>query len=424
MKSLVFIGWMLFCPVSLSQEVLTLQACLDQLQIHLPQTTVEWSEWNKSKINRKFHVWTLLPDLTGNIGLNTSFGRRLDPFTNTFATTSVNSQTFGLNSNVKLFGGCAYFYQRDLLNIRIQRNEISWNAKLNEQKIQLIETYLSLCKLAVQIRLAEARIETYKQIQKVQQVLLNEGRISVIDTLKSHQSLLAEQVLCMDLANESKLVTIRLNFQMGMPLRTTHTVDFASISEVKDKLDLSEKFQVKVLEMELKLAEIQSHSDRAKVLPSISLNGLIGTGFSTNNKDYSLAGAPTKLYSSQIYQNLYEGIGLYLNIPLFNRGEWLKTKHLNALEQTELTNRKLLADQLLAKEQLELEQKRLNQKAKLDQTKQIADNLQHIYNKSLLLYQAGRITYTEIEAALLEWQMKLIDYELIKMDHETLKIYE
>ncbi len=420
----LIIAFSLFASIALGQEVLTLQVCLDKVKSNSLQTASESGLVNSSKINRQFHWWSLLPNLSVNAGINTSFGRRLDPFTNTFASSSVNSQSFGLNSSVQLFSGFTYFYKQNTLNVTIQRDEIGLNKKLNELKIQAIGSYISLCKLSVQIQLAESRIEKHNQIQEIQRLLMKEGRMNVIDTLKSYNALLGEQDLLLNLNNESKLKMIELNFQMGLPLRTSYEIDLTSISTIEDKPKFSETFQSQLIEAELELLENQLKSKRSEILPTISLNGLVGTGFSTNNKDYLLAGTPTKSYSDQINQNLYEGIGFYLNIPLFNRGEWLKTKQLNAIQQTELANRKELANLLLDKQLLEQEQKQLNIKAQLEQCKLGAANLQMIYNKSLALYKEGRLTYTEMETALMEWQLKLIDYELLKMDFQILKLYE
>nr|WP_294861134.1 TolC family protein [uncultured Fluviicola sp.] len=424
MKKVLFIGSFLLGSGLFSQESMTLQTCIDRALANSSQTAVESGLINKSKVEKQFHWWSLLPNLVANAGVNTSFGRRLDPFTNTFATSSVNSQFFGLNSSVQLFNGFNYFRKGKVYATTVQLNEIGLKARQNELKIQVIETYATLCKLSVQTQLTRSRIEKYTQIQTIQRLLIQEGRIDVVDTLKSQHSLLREQELLSTLANDWKLKTMQLNFQMGLPLRTNFVVDLNSISEILDKPELPENYQVELLEIELELLENQLKSNRSGMLPSISLNGLLGTGFSTNNKDYSLVGNPTKSYTDQINQNLYEGIGFSLNVPLFNRGEWLKTNQLNEIRQLEIEAKKELTDKLLEKQQLEQEQYRLNNKARLEQNRQLADNLQLIYAKSLLLYQEGRLTYTEIETALMEWQMKLFESELLKIDNQLLKLYE
>ncbi len=424
MKLLFFIGSFFLFSLAFSQDTISLQFCLDKLESNSIHTAKEFSALNSSQLNSKYHWWNLLPNLSANAGVNTSFGRRLDPFTNTFATSSVNSQSFGLNSSVTLFNGFNYFYKRNILTGTIKRNEISLTAKLNELRIQVIETYITLCKLATQTKMVESRIEKYKQIQAVQRLLIKEGRINSIDTLKSYNSLLNEQYLLLDLNNELKLKTIQLNFQIGMPLLTSHIFDLSSVSAISDKPQFSDKYTIESLEIESEIQENQLKSDRSSIVPTIALNGLVGTGFSTNNKDYLIPGNPTKRYGDQINQNLYEGIGFYLSIPIFNRGEWLKTRQLNSIKRTEISDRKQLAELSFERQKLEQEQKLVNLKAKENQSSQMADNLKMIYDKSLTLYEEGRITYTEIENVFMEWQMKVLETETTKLDLELLKLYE
>jgi outer membrane protein len=413
-----------FSPLALGQEILTLQTCLDKVENNSLQTAAESGSLNVSGINKQFHWWTLFPGVSANTGFNTSFGRRLDPFTNTFATSSVNSQSFGLNASLQLFNGFSYFYRKNSLHTALERDEVGLERKRNELKVRAIETYLDLCKLSVQARLAESRREKYNQIQNIQRLLLKEGRINVIDTLKSHHVLMDEGALLWNLDNESKLKWMDLNFQMGQPLKSLYRVDPSSITAIKEMVQLDEVFQVELVELESESLQNEWKAERAKVLPVVSLNGLLGTGFSTNNKDYLLAGNPTKSYSRQINENLYEGIGIYLNVPLFNRGEWLKTKRVNVVKQEELESRKELIDLQLEKQTLELEQKRLNLKVKLEQCKQINYNLETIYEKSLLLYKEGRLTYPEIETAFMEWQQKIIAYETLQFDLQLLELFD
>lgn len=410
------------CSAVFSQETIALQTCLDRAGNNALQITSESAFLHASRVEKEFHWWSLLPDLNANTGFNTSFGRRLDPFTNTFATSTVNSQSFGLNSGMLLFNGFDYFHKRKKLIASVRRDEINLDSRQNELKIQVVEKYVTLCKLSVQIDLATLRIEKYEQLQSLQRLLIREGKINAVDTLKSGNSLLQERVLKSDLSHQWRLNLVELNFRIGFPLLTEHVFDASSISAITDQPQFAEKFRLESLEMEIEIAENQLKSDRTKMLPSLTLNGLIGTGFSTNNKDYSLVGAPTKKYRDQLNQNLYEGIGFYLSIPIFNRGEWLKTKKLNDIKQTELNQQRQLTELELEKQRTIRTQKLLDNKARQILVKQTAENLQTIYQKSFLLYEEGRVGYTELETAFMEWQMKVVELEALKLDYEWLTL--
>ncbi len=424
MKRFVCILSLGCCFAVFSQETITLQTCLDRAGNNTLQTNSESAFLHTSRIEKEFHWWSLLPYLSANTGFNTSFGRRLDPFTNTFATSTVNSQSFGLNSGMLLFNGFDYFHKRKKLLASVRRDEINFDSRQNELKIQVIERYVTLCKLSAQMTLATLRIEKYEELQSLQRLLILEGKINAVDTLKSRNSLLQERVLKSDLTHEWRLNLVELNFRIGFPLVTEHLFDASSISAITDRPQFAEKFRLESLETEIEIAENELKSDRAKMLPSIALNGLVGTGFSTNNKDYTLAGTPTKRYGDQLNQNLYEAIGFYLSIPIFSRGEWLKTKKLNDVKQTELDRQRQLTELELEKQRTIRIQKLLDNKARQTMVKQTTENLQITYQKSLLLYEEGRVGYTELETALMEWQMKVVEWEALKLDYEWLNLVD
>lgn len=420
----IFFIFLVTSSLAFSQDSITLQSCLEKAQANKILFGSQVSFIQSATIERRFHTWTLIPTLNASTGFNTSFGRRLDPFTNTFASTTVNSQSIGLNSSMQVFNGLNYIHKRNILDATIQKSELSIEAKQNEVRIQVIELYIGISKLSKQIEFAKTRIDKYRQIQNIQRLLITEGKINSIDTLKSHNSLMNENGLLINLQGEITLKMIDLNYLIGEPLLSNHLVRMESVSEIIDKPKLSQSFALAQLEIDQEIADYQLKVDRSGVLPNLSLNGLLGTGFSTNNKDYTIAGNPTKPYNDQVSQNLYEGIGLYLSIPIFSRGAWIKSKQIYEIKNTEREATKEQTAILLEKQKVELAQKQIKSRAELEQAKLIASNLQTIYDKTVLLYKEGRSTYTELETAFMEWQTKLVALESLKLDNELLKLYE
>lgn len=423
MKKLT-IGFLLFCFTSNGQNSITLQSCIDKAKMNSNNFVVEYSAFRSATIEKRFHNWSLLPNLGAYSGFNVSFGRRLDPFTNSFATTSVNSHSLGLNSSFILFNGMNFTYKKNLLNIGIHKREISIQSKQNDITIQVIQLYIDLCKLVKQIEFANIRIEKYKQIQSIQRLLINGGKINEIDTLKSHNSLLNEQNLLLGMEHDIRIKTLDLNYLIGDVLNSQHNYIVNSISQISNKPRFTENYYLEQVALDREIIENQIKIDRANVIPSLSLNGLLGTGFSTNNKDYILPGSPTKPYMDQLSQNLYEGIGFYLSIPLFDRGNWFKTKHLNNQKIEEQVNTIAQLEIQLEKQKLEFEQKRIKNRSEQELTKQSADNFQVIYDKTFLLYSEGRATYIELETVFMDWQAKLVILEVLKLDYEIIKLYE
>lgn len=404
------------------QDQLTLQQCADKLMKNSLLISKEQRSLKEASVNRKLHYWDMIPTLNASIGLSTNFGRIVNPYTNTFTTNNVNNQDFGLTTEMVLFNGLNYFHNRRLLDQTIQQSQLGIEAKRNEQLIRLIELYAILCQQAIQIRQSEIRIEKYRAIQQLQLILLQGGRISSIDTLRSNNSLLNEQLLCNNLKSEQRFREIELNYLIGEPLESVHTYDPESITLMTILPLLKEELELKNLDMQREIIEQKQNIQRSEILPSLSLSGNITTGFSTYLKDTTKTGYPTLAYNNQLQQNLAESIGLYLKIPLFNRGSWLKKEQLTRIGLEALTDEISLKNLEKEKHIREIEQNKLKKQLEILQTGQIVQNLQLIYDKTFLLYQEGRSTYSDLELSFLEWQKKVTELETLKLEYQKMKL--
>jgi len=406
-----------------SQEILTLEKCVNSVLNNEALFIEQIAALETAIINKKFHPWSVLPTINATTNLSTSFGRRVDPFTNTFTASQVNSQSIGLSSNMPLFNGFNYFYQKQIFESTVAQQTISVEQKKNELLLSAIDEYVELCNLQTQLDLSKLRIEHYQAIQKKQKSLIMEGKISVIDTLKSTNSLLNEKLQLTKFEAQFMLKLIRLNFKMKQPSTNIYRFEVESINLTANTPHYSDEFQLRMLEAKQKTVENELKSARTQSLPSLALSGNIGTGFSTNNKDFALAGTPTKPYQDQLNQNLYEGVGIYLNIPIFNRGVWFKENQLAKVKMNEIEQSKEFSASNLAIVKLENEQLVLAKSSEIVTLNTIVENLETIYSKTNFLYQEGKTNYLELENSFLEWQTRKVELEILKLEYLKRKLF-
>ncbi len=412
-----------FLPLKLfAQDTLSLQKCIDLLKGNKQNFIDQSFNFQSSTVNRKYHFYSALPNLSASTGFNTSFGRRLDPFTNTFATSSVNSQSFGLNTSMNLFNGFSYFYKRNVLNNSLQLSQLEIRKTENELVRSIIETYINLCTSQLRLTISNKKIINIQETQTLQNVLFKSGRISSIDTLKSFISIKNEAVIQSKIKAEIRLLEIDLNFKTGLPLSLTHSYSISSLTKITDKLYLNEFFENERIKLELQNEMNNLKISKSMLLPSVSLNGNVGTGFSTNNKNYTIQGNPTKPYDNQIQENLYESIGLYVNIPIFSKGEYFKQKELTNLKREQLTEIQKKNELQQVKKTTELEQRILMLSAEISLESEVLSALQNVFDKTQLLYKEGRILYTELETNRLSLFDKEIAIEQLKVQAIFLKL--
>lgn len=421
-KEYLFIVFFIWSSLIYSQDTISLQSCIDSSKKNMIFYTSENSSINQAELNLKYTKWSLLPSISGSSSFNTSFGRRVDPFTNTFATNTVNSQSFGLITNIPVFIGFNYIHTKNKFEIEKKKSELSLQQRINDNSLKVITLYVDLCKLQFQKELVQIRTDKYRQLQLIQKSLLKGGKINAVDTLKSNNSLLNEESVLLSLKHQLNQKSIDLNYLIGLPLTKMHSYTIESIIDCKEEIVFTEEFEEKILDLESISFHEQLGMDRSRILPALSISGSMGTGYSTNNKDYTTPGNPTLPYNEQINKNLYEGIGMSLNIPIFNKGMYLKARQVSQLNQSDLEQRKQLKLIEKEKRKAQLEFQILFLKAELAQLKNSQMNLQLIYEKTVLLYKEGKISYKETETVFLDWQNSIVECRKRELDLEMNKL--
>ena len=405
-----------------AQDTISLQSCIDLLKKNERNFIEQNYDLKSNTLNKNYHIYSALPNLSASTSLNTSFGRRIDPFTNTFTTSNVNSQSYGLSSSMGLFNGFTYFYKRNKFRNSLQIAENNYKKTENEQIRSLIENYIQLCKTQLNISISKKKISSIKKTQEIQSLLFKGGRISSVDTLKSFLSIKNEEITLNKLLTEKRLLEIDLNYKIGQPLNSVHSFTISTISNISDQMLFNEFFELENAKLELQNVTENFKIAKAAMLPSISLNGNIGTGFSTNNKDYTLPGTPTKSYEDQLNQNLYESVGVYINVPIFSKGENLKQQKLLALKTDQLTESQKKIEVETIKKTTEIEQKIVSLTTEIALELELLKTLQLVFDKTELLYQEGRVPYTDLEYTRIQLFDKENKIEQLKVDLVFLKL--
>jgi len=203
-------------------------------------------------------------------------------------------------------------------------------------------------------------------------------------------------------------------------MQETKLKSFRSDS-AKELLTPEEYYELQNIQNNLVLAEIQNGIDKTQYYPSLSAFGNVGTGYSTNNKDYTSPSAPVIQYNQQIANNMYQSIGFSLNIPILNKGEYFRRQKLYIISQAE-------QQQLIELKKEEIEKKRMEiqlQKSALQESiilqKEILTNKETIYKMSQLLYFEGKIRLNELEEIETDYHtfsqmIQDLDLELIKLN--------
>ncbi len=340
-------------PTVSAQQTWNLQHCVEHAlknNISLKQAEVSAA---MSEVNATQSKASMLPSLNAGANHTYNIGRRIDPYTNQFASNAVLSQNFYMSAQVTLWSGLTqynnmrqnyYTWLSNCQNFEQQKNDLSLavassflQVVYNKEMMKVSESQVKISKeqLDRSEKLAEAGSLARATVYDVKAQLAND-EYTYTSALNNYQlSLLGlKQLLNLDSVK---------NFEIEKPNLDDVAIDLAHLS-VSDVYETALKNQASIKGAAYALQASEKGLDAAKgrISPSLSFGASIGTGYSGLAKDIigvtptgfqaigqTSAGvmvyAPTYDYvtkstpfKDQFHDNVNKSIGFTLNMPLFN----------------------------------------------------------------------------------------------------------
>jgi outer membrane protein len=346
----------LFTATSLSAQTIekwNLQKCVDYALEH--NTSIQQNELqgdilannlNQAKLSR-------IPTLNGSGNHNYNIGRTIDPFTNTFNNTTIQSNSFSLNSGVLLYGGSQ-------INNRIKQSEVTSDANAkstdvirNQIALSVATTYLQIIQAEENLKVADAQqLLTKSQLERAQ-LLEKSGAANPSNTLMLEAQAASDQVAKVNAQNAIQIAYNTLINLMQLPLDQAMEIEQMDITSLPEypsesvaqiyELALSNLPEIQQGELQIRQSELGEKIAGASLQPSVSAYGNINTVYSQSGKDIRvtedfntvpigftkdglepvLQPQPVtiisdKAFGSQLTDNLGQQVGVSLSVPIFN----------------------------------------------------------------------------------------------------------
>jgi outer membrane protein len=361
----VFLIAIVFLPTLIfSQQGWTLQDCIAYAQAH--NLGLKRYELNNEmlKNNHTQSKASFLPNLNSGAQHTYNFGKTIDRFTNTFADQMVLSQNFYINSQVTLWSGLGKYNSTKANEYDYLSGVEGYKQQQNDLSLSVANAYIGVIFQEDQLKVAQQQYELTKEQLSRTLKLVEAGSIARSSEFELRLQLAGEevnitaadnayQIAMLDLQQLMNLDSVQI-FKLQRPeILIPETSTLTRTSSFLYESSLQNQPGIKSAEYKIKGAEKRLAASRGGWSPSLSLNGLIGTGTSGLAKDiletritgstaigvtgtgdfvyapsYEFVTQPTPL-SKQFNQNINKSIGLQLTIPLFN-GLQTQTSIMNA----------------------------------------------------------------------------------------------
>jgi len=299
---------------------------------------------------------TLLPDLNANATNVWNFGQTIDMYTNTFATSTVRSNNFYVQSNTTLFSGLTKVNTIKQNSINLLASQYDLDVLKNNISLSVAGYFLDMLLNLELLDVANNQIEITKgQVSRMEKLV--EAGSSAKGDLLNIQAQEAAEALAVVQA-ENRLIISRLSLQqlIDLPVTPDFRIEkplLKPVEESKGILTPEQVFNFAVEKRpEIKSADLRVQSAqkslaiaRGVLSPSISFGGSWGTGYSGADKEINpnlpadtltfpvgytqntheivlskevLYQYRVKTLNEQLKNNNNQSLGFYLRIPIFN----------------------------------------------------------------------------------------------------------
>ncbi len=294
----------------------------------------------------------VLPSLNAGASHNFNFGRAIDPYTNEFISTNVQSNNAYVSARMNLFTGLQQYNNIRKTSFDLLAGQSDLEKTKNDVSMLIATAYLQILFSEELLQISQARLTvTESQILRTEKLVtagsLPEGNLLEVQSQAAQETL--QVINAQNQLNSSKLtlkqildIKSNVDFQIIRP-------DFSAYVMTSQLLSVEEIYsaaagmpQIKSAEYKLQSAERSVAIAYAGASPKLSLSANLSSGYSDARKQYSIGnatfipigfveGTTTKVLSpsverieepysfvDQYTDNASSSIGISLSIPIFN----------------------------------------------------------------------------------------------------------
>ena len=307
----------------------------------------------QTKMDKRIQAASMLPSIGFSTGGDLSFGRGVDPETNTYDTKKTFNNGYSLSMQLPLFDGLVSLnnYRATRMAELIQGKSAENDA--DQISLAVIKAYYNIMYYSALVEQMESQLASDRHNLAVTERQEQLGTKSGADVDEMKAMVASDEYELLNQQNLRRKAMIELKAQMGMPvneelrmkneeffvgaempadtstaqahstLNTQHSTlkkdsSFFISSQAHQLRSLHSSFKlhprIMQAEYELRRSRYQLRAARGNFMPRISLNGGISTSYyKVLDSDYK---APS--FSTQWHNNMGQYVGFSLSLPLFD----------------------------------------------------------------------------------------------------------
>ena len=399
-------------PVSAQPKQWSLRECCDYAVANNISIKQQENQRRQQEIKLSTSKNSRLPDLSGSVGQNFSFGRGLTA-DNTYSNTNTSSTSFSLGTSVPLFTGFQIPNQIKLDQLDLEAATADLEKAKNDIRMQVAQAYVQILYDMEMADVAHRQIEIDSMQVARLQAFVNNGKAAEAELSQQKATLANSHLTATQADNSTRLALLTLTQLLELSSPEGFTIVRPNLDNLGDLDNLGAlgnpgplptpdqiyaealgiKPEIAAQMLRLKGTEHSIKIAQAGNYPTLSLSGGMGTNY------YTTSGFKSDGFGSQLKNNFSQYIGLNLNVPIFNRFQ-TRNSIRNARiaqenQQLALENTKKTLYQDIQK----VYYNALNAQAKEKASRQAVSTANDAFHLTQAKYENGKATITEFNEA-------------------------
>jgi len=296
----------------------TLQQCIDyakqhNIQLNNLRLTAQSSEQDLMQSRA-----AKLPNLNGNVSQSLTRGKVLDSNGVSFSAHTGVTGNYSVNSGMVLYNGNYLNNDIKQKGLVVQSSNLNIIQSINDITLQITQAFLNILLAKENIVYLQDLVTTSKAQVVQQQQLFNAGSIARKDLVSFQAQAATDQYNLVLAQNTLRQNTLTLKQLLQLPVDTVFVAnvpDSLTAEKMYPALDqavntaLQNRPEIKNGKLVVDISELDLEKARAGLLPTLSANGALSTGYTNGFGPYF----------RQLDNNFFQQVGLTLSIPIFNK---------------------------------------------------------------------------------------------------------
>lgn len=402
----------LILPASAQPRQWSLRECCDYAVANNISIKQQENQRRQQEIQLSTSKNSRLPDLSGSVGQNFSFGRGLTA-DNTYSNTNTSSTSFSLGTSVPIFTGFQIPNQIKLDQLNLEAATADLEKAKNDIRMQVAQAYVQILYDMEMADVAYRQVEIDSMQVARLQAFVNNGKASEAELSQQRATLANSTLTATQADNNTRLALLTLTQLLELPspegftivrpnLDSPDNLDNLDVLGIPSSLPTPDQIYAEALgikpEIAAQMLRLKGTEHSIKIAqagnyPTLSLSGGMGTNY------YTTSGFKSDGFGSQLKNNFSQYIGLNLNVPIFNRFQ-TRNNIRNARitqenQQLALENTKKTLYQDIQK----VYYNALNAQAKEKASQQAVATANDAFHLTQAKYENGKATITEFNEA-------------------------